>query len=198
LMIILLAIIIFAIVAVVVRGFVTDKTETIDLNADCLDVDMSVTRMAKWDNSGSVNYDGATTPPTDGYPQDTPEGNQQSVYAITISRNSGGDPIEGFTLFIENGEGTYSQSRVYNLGTVALSKNTINFALRDDDSWQDGEIALFPYFIKGNGAQYDCPKSSTFEISVDPETVSAGDWNSFEADSPANGLQIDEVPEFFE
>ena len=81
--IILLAIVVFAVVSLVVRGTVTKGTENIELSANCLEVEMHATKIAK-------AFDGS----------------QQFVgYDVTFSRSGTGEKLYGTRVVIEDTEG---------------------------------------------------------------------------------------------
>lgn len=143
LIIILLAIVAFAIVSVVVRQTITKGAEGIELSGKCLDVQIEATKVV---------------PATDDL------GNPiQSTWAVTLSRSASGDfPIDGVDLVFSDAadENSVRKERIKE-NIQPLQKFTEKVQVTE---FVPAKVEVVPFFMTKEGKIHFCENTQIFEI----------------------------------
>ncbi len=130
--IILLAIVVFAVVSVIVKGTVSKGAESIELSANCLDVEMHADKIA---------------PALDG--------DQQFVgYNVTVSRSASGKALDGVKIIVEEGENRVTSNDIIEK-IKPLDKKTFIVAA-SGTPFTSAQVTVFPFFIKRSGEAFYC------------------------------------------
>ncbi len=144
--IILLAIVVFAIVSVVVRGTVSQGAENIELSSACLEVEMHAVKISKvFEQSAPSTLVG---------------------YDVTISRSSSGKNIDGVKLILEDAakEKSISSENIIEL-IKPLDKKTY-LVPTNDLSFVPAQVTVAPFFMKKSGEVFYCENTQTDELVV--------------------------------
>lgn len=146
LIIILLAIVAFAIISVVIRNTVTKGAENIELGQKCLEVEMHATKI--------VYLDGAR-------------------FNITFSRSISGETIDGIKVVLINADDTDSISHEMGddvLGDIesqSVFTETITFT-NVPENFVPAKVQVVPFFMKKSGELFYCSDNSfTDELTLE-------------------------------
>lgn len=138
LIMILLVIVAAGLIWVVIRNVVTESTEQIGTGTACLNVDVApnkVTNTSEWS------------------------------YAVTMTRNAGGDPIGGVNIIITNASETSSfvfdlVGNIAPLETVTKNVNTTG----NNNISNANKVEVVVYFTDSSGNNNACTVSNSFDF----------------------------------
>lgn len=145
--IILLAIVVFAVVSVIVKGTVSSGAENIELSSNCLEVEMHAVKIAQ-----------------------VFEESRPSVlvgYNVTLSRSSSGKPLDGVKLILEDAEDNSVNSEDIIEKIKALDKKT--YTVPTEVSFVPAQVTVVPFFMKKSGEVFYCENTQTDELAVSVE-----------------------------
>ena len=147
----LLAIVVFAVVSVVVKGTVSSGAENIELSANCLDVEMHAVKIAQTiGDGGNVVTD---------------------QYDVTVSRSSSGKNLNGIKIILEDvvGENSYNSKDIIKDSIKPLDKFTepgIVFSGATFVKENAVKVTVIPFFMKKSGEVYYCENTQVDELIV--------------------------------
>lgn len=132
LLIILLAIIAFAIVSVVIRNTVGNTAEKIELNEKCLEVEIHATQITKV----------------------TPIG--EDIFDINFTRSISGETIEGIKVILENENGEIiSEDLIKQIEAPSKWVET-SWNFGGDGTFEPVKVTVNPFFLRENGDIHPC------------------------------------------
>lgn len=141
--IILLAIVVFAVVSVIVKGTVSSGAENIELSSNCLDVEMHAEKIAR-----------------------ALDGDQQFIgYDVTVSRSASGKALDGVRLMIENEEERVNSEDIIEK-IKALDKKTYTVLSGVDFGLTQVKVTVVPFFMKKSGEVFYCENTQMDELGV--------------------------------
>lgn len=143
--IILLAIVVFAVVSVLIRGTVSKGAEDIALSANCLDVEMHAEKIAL---VSERSLPGA------------PIG-----YNVTVSRSGAGENLDGVKLILEDAQDNSVSSEDIPETIKPLDKK--HYLVSADAGFVPVKVTVIPFFMKKSGEVFYCDESAqTDELAV--------------------------------
>lgn len=140
LIMILLVIVAAGLIWVVIRNVVSESTEQIGTGTDCLNVNVGATKVTN-DTSGLI-------------------------YAVTLTRNAGGETIGGVNLILTNASGTSSfvLDRPDDITPLATETVTVDTGTGKDSIYNANKVEVVVYFTDSSGNNQACTVSNSFEF----------------------------------